>query len=414
MRSVLPAATVTTGKHTDMGIEGIRGIAAFFVALSHVFFSNILDPQTHLSPVVASLEAGHAGVLVFFVLSGYVISWTNSRAYSPAAVRQYVKRRCVRIYPIYLGAMLLTLVAIRTSGLYEPLRVLVGSLLCLQNFNGYFGLSLNPPRVNGPLWSLNYEFLYYALFLLLWRYRPRLTLVFLPALLAGILAWFAPRLMPLFIASYGCGWIFWASGWWLSAQPHLEEGTHDRTPLATWILLIFASHNINGIARACNALHFYSNDAGMVSIADLGLLPAILLAFAAVAHRRLPWRKGLMVAAWAVCLVPIAGMIATGRLSTHGNWIVGTWAVALAGLLAGWRSTRWLKPFAWFGGISYAFYVVHFPLLYLVKGRPLPPPTPAGFVARVAVWAAIAVALSWFLEKRFQPWIRRRLLGGRT
>jgi peptidoglycan/LPS O-acetylase OafA/YrhL len=285
----------------------------------------------------------------------------------------------------------------------------MGSFLGLQNFNGYFGFTINPPVVNGPLWSLNYELLYYALFLILWRYRPALTWVFVPPLLSGVVAWFTPQFMPLFIASYCCGWVFWASGWWLSMQPRSESGADGSGQVATWILLAFANHQINGLARILNTLHFYSNDAGMVNIADLGLLPAILLALAAVTRRKLPFRGIFMFSAWAVCLVPLAGMIWTGRLSAHPNWIVGAASVMLAALVLPMRSERWLRPFAWFGGISYAFYVVHFPLLYLVHLAPLPGATAAGFVLRLALWICLTLGISWLLEKRFQPWIKARL-----
>jgi peptidoglycan/LPS O-acetylase OafA/YrhL len=355
------------------------------------------------------VEAGHAGVLVFFVLSGYVISWTNTKTCTPVAARTYIWRRWVRLAPIYMAAMIVTLAAIRVSGFAESPRVIVGSFLCLQNFNGYFGFSLNPPRVNGPLWSLNYEVLYYGLFVILWRYKPRLGWVLGPALVAGILGWFAPGIMPLFISSYACGWIFWAAGWWLARQPVLGE-PRETTPLASWLLLVFASHHINGVVRVMNVFHLYSNDAGMVTIGDLGLIPSILLVLAAVTHRRLPYRGCIEAAAWALCIVPIAGMIGTGRLFAHAEWVVGAGTLLVSGLLLPLRSTRWLRPFAWFGGISYAFYVVHFPLLYLMRHAPLPPSTWEGFAEHAVVWIALALGLSWLLEKRFQPWIKGILM----
>lgn len=388
-----------------MGIEGVRGVAALFVALSHVLYQNLLAPEMRISPFLRELEAGHAGVLIFFALSGYVISWTNSSAFSGTAARSYLRRRFIRLFPIYFLAMVLTVLVIMYTGMYEPARVVVGSFLCLQNFNGYFGPGLNPPRVNNPLWSLNYEVLYYGLFLLLWRYRPRLGWVFVPALFAGIICWFAPRYMPLFIASYGCGWVIWASGWWLSKLP-LDKEARVSAPVASWLLLVFANHHINGVARVLNALHFYSNDAGMVNFADLGSLPAILLALSAVTHRKLPYRTWFVFSAWAVCLIPIAGMIFTGRLGANESWKAGIGAVVLAGLVMPLRTDRWLRPFAWFGGISYAFYVVHYPLAYIVQNSALPVTGVGGFFLRLILWIVLTVVVSWLLEKRFQPWIK--------
>ena len=90
-------------------------------------------------------------------------------------------------FSIYYVAVIITLGVIQFTGLPETLRVKIGACLCLQNYNGYFGFKLNPPIVNGPLWSLNYELLYYGLFVLLWRYNPRSSWLFGPALLAGVL-----------------------------------------------------------------------------------------------------------------------------------------------------------------------------------------------------------------------------------
>jgi peptidoglycan/LPS O-acetylase OafA/YrhL len=184
----------------------------------------------------------------------------------------------------------------------------------------------------------------------------------------------------------------------------------DRVPLASWILLIFASHHINGVVRIMNVLHLYSNDAGMVTIGDLGLVPSILLVLSSVAHRRLPYRGWIEATAWALCAIPIAGMIGTGRLTSHAEWVIGAGTVVLAGLFLPWRSTQWLRQFAWFGGISYAFYVLHFPMLYLVRYAPFPAATWGGFVARAFLWVALTLWLSWLLEKRFQPWIKARLI----
>lgn len=395
----------------EAGIEGIRGIAALMVALSHVLWLNLLTPALSLPQWLKDVEGGHAGVLTFFVLSGYVIGWTNPGAFTPDAGRAYIRRRLVRLAPIYFIAMILTVAVIRFTGLSESFCVVAGSFLALQNFNGYFGFTLNPPLVNGPLWSLNYELLYYGLFLLLWRLSPRLPWVFGPALLAGILGWFAPRFMPLFISSYACGWLFWASGWWLSGQRSVEGEEADWQPVASWVLLILASHQIGGILRVFNALGWYSNDSGLCSVADLGLLPAILLAISAAARRRLPARRWIAVLAWAVCVVPIAGMICTGRLLGNPDWVDGTVSVVMAAALLPVRTTKWLRWFAWFGGISYAFYVVHFPLLYFVQYLPLPKATVIGFVARLPIWAALALGLSWLLERRFQPWIKALLIA---
>jgi peptidoglycan/LPS O-acetylase OafA/YrhL len=395
----------------DSGLEGLRGVAAFFVGISHVYWANLLNGPIRIPPLAKCLEAGHAGVLVFFMLSGYVISWTNEVEFSQLAVKGYARRRWLRLAPIYYVAFLLTLLAIRISGVLEPFRVLVGAFFCLQNFNGYFSVPINPPMVNGPLWSLNYEVLYYGLFILLWRARPSLAWVFVPALLAGILGWIAPSVMPLFISSYCCGWLFWAGGWWLAKRPQSPDPSKDSEPLLSWTLLIFSCHHIAGLTRAMNLLGLYSNDAGMVTFGDIALVPSILLVLSSLTRRTIPGKRWIEAAAWLVCAVPVAGMVATGRLKGNPEWVAGAGALVAAALLFKVRSTMWLKPFAWFGGISYAFYVIHFPLLYILGAWRLEVPPAAAFLLRLAAWIALCLGGSWLLERRFQPWIRQKLAG---
>ena len=397
-----------------MGLEGIRGIAAIMVALSHLLYVDLLTPEFNIPPFLRTIEGGHAGVLIFFVLSGYVIGWTNSRPFSPAAGRTYVWRRFVRLAPIYYVAMLVTVAVYWFTGIPHAPRVIVPSLLGIQNYNDYFGLKLYPPLINGALWSLNYELLYYGLFLLLWRFEPRSVWVFGPALLAGALGWFAPRVMPLFISSYASGWLFWAAGWWISKQPHAADADKFPQRIASWILLIVASYEISGITRIFNVLGWYSRDSGMVAICDLALLPAILLTIAGVTRRRLPHRGLLILLAWSICIVPAMGMVWTARLWSQPPWVTGCAAILLALIFLPLCSTGWLLPFAWFGGISYAFYVVHFPLMYFAQYLPFPKSSALGFFERLPVWIALAVGLAWLLERRFQPSIKGRLMRPKT
>jgi len=398
---------MSEARTTNLALEGIRGIACILVALGHTLYLTHLDPTTNLPEWLRYCEAGHSAVLIFFVLSGYLIGWTNSGDSTPGSRRAYLRRRFIRLAPIYYIALALTTIMILVRGDFGQKRAIVATFAGVQNFNDYFGWHLPPPSTNGPLWSLNYELLYYAMFIPLWHFRPRLFFVFAPALGATLLAWFTPQFMPLFIGSYACGWLFWAAGWWLARQPALD--TENRAPVLTWLLLVVAGHNIGGLMRILNALHLHSEDAGMVTLADLAQFPVIILLLAAVARRQLPFARSLSVFAWLICIIPLGGMLWTGKLWTHPGWMVGGATLILAIFSAGLRNNSWLQKFDGVGRISYAFYVVHFPLLFLVQLIPSSRGTIPSYLFRIAVWAVLSVTLSWYLERRFQPWIKSRL-----
>ena len=61
--------------------DALRGIAAMWVVLFHAYGGHLsgLMNSWYLAPVRVFFEAGHLGVQIFFVLSGFVISYSISR-----------------------------------------------------------------------------------------------------------------------------------------------------------------------------------------------------------------------------------------------------------------------------------------------------------------------------------------------
>jgi peptidoglycan/LPS O-acetylase OafA/YrhL len=145
-------------------LDMLRIAAALTVLLSHVSRANLSggffwQMQT----------TGHDGVIVFFVLSGYVISYVAHTRERNGA--DYALSRLSRLYSVVLPALALTYVADRIGmahapGLYEPaehsdplFRFAASALFLGQSWN----LTLRPFS-NTAYWSLPYEFWYYALF----------------------------------------------------------------------------------------------------------------------------------------------------------------------------------------------------------------------------------------------------------
>jgi peptidoglycan/LPS O-acetylase OafA/YrhL len=198
--------------HLDLA----RGLAAAAVAFQHLRTVLLQDwPQTSAhSPLSAALyflaKFGHPAVIVFFVLSGFLVGSSGMRAVEKRtwSFPRYLLHRFLRLEIVLLPALLLGLLwdsvgihVLHASALYNggwhllvrqvPIdlswRALVGNAAFVQDI-------LVPTfGTNTALWSLSYEFWYYVLFGLLVTACLRTTRLWLrllvPVLILAV-AWF--------------------------------------------------------------------------------------------------------------------------------------------------------------------------------------------------------------------------------
>lgn len=144
-------------------IDALRGLAALAVVLFHyttrfveLFYSN--------SQPTVSFSAGHYGVNLFFIISGFVIFMTLDRTTRPM---DFVVSRFSRLFPAYWVAIVLTFLITHLLGLPGKL-VDVGSAIC--NFIMIHGL-FRVPHVDSVYWTLEVELLFYCGMFLLYRLR---------------------------------------------------------------------------------------------------------------------------------------------------------------------------------------------------------------------------------------------------
>lgn len=178
------------GRSSDH-LNMIRGVAALVVFLVHarnIFYVDYPDLDPHaVGPVLKGIYwltgFGDQSVIVFFVLSGFLIASSILRAHQANrwSWRSYAINRLTRLYVVLLPALLLTIFwdalgsgLFGDHGIYgghhagivvvhsvvERLKVSVflGNALFLQE------ILVTPLGSNGPLWSLSYEFWYYVVF----------------------------------------------------------------------------------------------------------------------------------------------------------------------------------------------------------------------------------------------------------
>lgn len=236
-------------------LDCLRWFAAMMVCISHVRSVVLADYAGGANLFVRAFYwihgFGHQAVVVFFVLSGYLVGGEVVRALHRDSFdwRVYVVRRVSRLYLVYAAALLLGglwdnlgLDFFNVHGIYNAnaelfpmiyysvadrlsLPILAGNVIFCQT------LLVPPLGSNTPLWSLANEAWYYALFpLALW-----------PCFTAGRLAlrWFC-------LAAFVAGCLFLRTDilpyfylWLLGVAPHFAS-RHRLVPLGIVAPLLFA------------------------------------------------------------------------------------------------------------------------------------------------------------------------------
>ncbi len=173
-----------SGNSRILSLHYMRGFAALLVVYAHIYVVGITDretPRTYLpmisgAPVGSSqvaaadiylkpeyvlnahgMKSGEIGVLLFFLISGFVIRM-SIEASGPA---RFLVRRFFRIYPLSVSSVCATALAFSlyaraygVAGPYTPLNTLASSLLV----SGWFGMFYTIPLI----WTLMVEVCFYV------------------------------------------------------------------------------------------------------------------------------------------------------------------------------------------------------------------------------------------------------------
>ncbi|MDO9091389.1 MAG: acyltransferase [Rubrivivax sp.] len=341
-------------------LDLVRFLAACLV---YVYHSN---QRWLIEPILPLAQHGHSAVIVFFVLSGYVIAYVTDTKERDWAT--YAASRLSRVYSVALPTIVLTLLldSIGRQLLAAPygypfdwfsVRIL-GSLLMA---NEVWFISITSFS-NVPYWSICYEVWYYVAFGLL-TFLPRHKAWALVGLLALLLGPKVVLLAPV-----------WALGVVLYRWRRLAEIAES----TGWALLVGSVIGIAlylhfGIEKAAAApLKALLGDHGFEQLAfsrwfigDYVLAPLVMLHFAGM--RRVAGRmEGLflavenpvrLLAAYTFTLYLLHqplflfwGAVLQGDNSGYGNWVLVTLLVAVCVAVVGTVTenrrrglTRWIK-----------------------------------------------------------------------
>jgi peptidoglycan/LPS O-acetylase OafA/YrhL len=143
------------------GLTGLRGLAACWVVIYH------MHEFDHLSgPFAVLLRHGYLAVDVFFVLSGFVMALSYrglfAGGFSAAKYGVFLLRRAARIYPLYAALTM----AIAGTELHFVLRhhqaaAFAGTILQNLSLTEFWGFG---DPIDGPAWSISTELAAYLAF----------------------------------------------------------------------------------------------------------------------------------------------------------------------------------------------------------------------------------------------------------
>jgi peptidoglycan/LPS O-acetylase OafA/YrhL len=358
-------------REVSVHLDALRALAAFAVFLAHVRDYGV--PSAELAAWFPAF--GHDAVIVFFVLSGFVIAFTTGARHP--GLGDYAAARAGRLYSVALPVLLLTY-ALAWVGVglepelyvdrYQLAKLEVYIPLHLAFAGELWGLSEQPVG-NVPYWSLGYEAWYYLLFGILAYYRGgrRVVLAVACVALIGFKLW---MLLPI---------------WMLGAALH---AVGDRWPLRPGAArgLMFAA------ALAYGGYKLSGLEPVLVELGNAAFGGVERTPLGSARHWLHDWCVGLLVFAY-------------------------LYAMRHARIGFGERASRLIR---WVASFTFTLYLLHAPLLYFARAAvPYDRADPLQVLTVCAVVLAVVVVFGLGTEHRKGPyqrlfaalfgWVRRRV-----
>lgn len=334
-------------------LTATRGFAALMVVFFH--FSNDVFPINYFEQF---FSGGNIAVSYFFVLSGFVMYLAYEQ--EQVSYKEFMKRRVGRIAPLYLFALLITILPPLLSFFIKskPLEHEFGlklflNLEFLQAYVPGYTLTMNIPG-----WSLSVEMFFYMLFpLLLYLMRKNVNRF----ILLAILFWVVSQAIHL---------------WLVSRYPSAKPAMHD---------------------------FIYYNPVFHLNQFMLGICGGYFAGYFKEKNIKLP---SLLLFAGIVLLVNYFPR----TISAHNGLFAPFFLLFIISITTkqpGWLKT---KPMVFLGEISYGIYILQLPIYYyvsLINKHRLPLTGIAYFAIYLAVLILVCTACYYLIEKPMRKWVNR-------
>ncbi len=323
-----------TKPHYEL-LDGLRGVAAVLVVIYHIFEGFAFAEATNGagSGLITTFNHGHIAVDFFFMLSGFVISYAYDDRWGKMSLGNFFKRRLIRLHPMVIMGAIIGVAAFLLEGCKQwngtitptgwVMTALLFTMLMILALPGLpYEVRGNGEMfpLNGPAWSLWFEYIGNILYALIIHRLPTKTLATLAVALGAAHAWF-------FVGNIS-GYNMVGVGWTIDSVNFWGGLVRMLFPFTMGMLLArtFKPRKIKGAFWLCSALLIavfavpYIASTGKASINSLYEFLCIALLFPFIV-----WM---------------------GACGGCGDNVTG-------------RVNKFL------GDISYPLYIIHYPIMYM-------------------------------------------------
>ncbi|MDE3144972.1 MAG: acyltransferase [Bacteroidota bacterium] len=314
-------------------LDALRGVAAILVVMFH-----IMETFTGGDNKKQIINHGYLAVDFFFVLSGFVIGYAYDDRWNKMSLKGFFKRRLIRLHPMIIMGMIIGAITFywQDSAWFPNIASTPVWKMILVMFIGFTLLpvpisldirgwtEMHP--LNGPAWSLFFEYIANILYALFVRK-------------------FSNKVLAFFVFLFGIAFIHLAvtkgeviGGWSIDQKDPVTGYWELYIGFVRLLYPFFAGLLLSRIVKpgAFNNAFLWSS-----------LLLIVVLSIPRIGGAEHIWMNGLYVALCVILIFPFIVYVgASGELKTNS-------ASRLAKFL---------------GDISYPLYIIHYPLIYMFTG----------------------------------------------
>ena len=369
------AANYLESKNHYPILDGLRGVASVIVIVFHVF-----EAFTGGNRFVQIINHGYLAVDFFFLLSGFVVAYAYDDRWGKMTLRDFYKRRLVRLQPmVVLGSVIGAALfyfqggslfpSIAATPVWKMLLVMIIGCTLLpipvsMDIRGW--QEMHP--LDGPAWSLFFEYVANILYAVIVRRFSRL-------------------LLSIFVSLAGClllGYLITGSqgdligGWSLNQEQLFIGSTRMLYPFFAGVLLCRLGKLIH-VKRAFGWCSF---------------LIVLVLCIPRIGDEHHVWMNGLYEAVVVILVFPLIVSVGAGGEMRH---------------------TQSAKICKFLGDLSYPLYITHYPLIYIFTAWVVDnkiPLGPKGLLAGLLVvltGIGLAFACLKLYDEPVRDWLKKKV-----